>query len=306
MDRTSGTPAWFYDTAADGEAAQFHGEPLLIGDTIVVPSDTDGDGHLYCFDAQTGEVRWKVRFRHGVATTPLLVSDRVVVVSATGEVAAIDPKTGSVAWKVAPAGPLTPLPFVPSPARARGRIFVADNVGKVFALDGSNGKTVWSTPLAGRANTALTLVGNRIVIGTSDGFLNWIDADSGAIAKRVRLTGFAYGTPISAPPLLFVLAGGTKSKLLALDAKSGAVRWEQETPKEWTTYRPLVTGSVVIVGTEDKDLCAFNRTDGTRRWCRPVGQIPRGLGTSAAGDMLYVGSLAGKVQVYRLGKRDVE
>ena len=96
------------------------------------------------------------------------------------------------------------------------------------------------------------------------------------------------------------------SKLLALDAKSGAVRWEQETAKEWTTYRPLVTGSVVIAGTQDKDLCAFNRSDGTRRWCRPVGQIPRGLGTSAAGDTLYVGSLSGKVQVYRLGKSDVE
>ena len=307
MDRTTGTPAWRYDTRADGEAAQFHGEPLLIGDAIVVPSDTDrGDGHLYCFDAKTGEVRWKVSFGHGIATTPLLVSDRIVVVSAEGEVAAIDPKTGNVVWKVSPAGALKPLPYVFSPVTARGRIFVADNIGKVFSLDGSNGKTVWSTALAGRPNTSLTLVDNAIVVGTSDGFLNWIDAASGTIAQRVRLTSFPYGTPIFRPPLLFVLAGESKSKLLALDAKSGAVRWEQETPKEWTTYRPLVFGSVVIVGTQDKDLCAFNRSDGTRRWCRPVGQIPRGLGVSAAGDTLYVGSLSGKVQVYRLGKPDVE
>lgn len=251
-------------------------------------------------------MRWKVRFKHGVATTPLLVSGRVVVVSAEGEVAAIDPKTGSMAWKVAPAGPLKSLTYLASPVTARGRIFFADNVGKVFALDASNGKTVWSTPLAARANSSLVLVGNTIVVGTSDNFLNWINAGSGAIAQRVRLTSFPYGTLISSSPLLFVLVGETKSKLLALDAKSGAVRWEQETPKEWTTYRPLVTGSVVIVGTQDKDLCAFNRSDGTQRWCRPVGQIPRGLGTSAASDTLYVGSLSGKVQVYRLGKSDVE
>ena len=95
LDRTKGTPAWRYDTTADGEAAQFHGEPLLIGDTIIVPSDTEGDGHLYCFNAKTGDVRWKVRFKHGITTSPLLVSGRIVVVSAEGEVAAIDPKTGN-------------------------------------------------------------------------------------------------------------------------------------------------------------------------------------------------------------------
>jgi outer membrane protein assembly factor BamB len=306
LHRTNGTPAWLYDTKADGKAAQFHGELLLIGDTIVVPSDTDGDGHLYCFNAKTGDVQWKVPFKHGVGTTPLLVSGRIVVVSAEGEVAAIDPKTGHVEWKVSPAGQLQSLTYLASPATALGHIVVADNVGKVFALDGSNGKTIWSASLAAHANTSFVLIGGTIVIGTSDRFLNWIDAGSGAIARRVRLAALPYGTLISSPPFLFVLVQGTTSKLLALDAKSGAVRWEQETAKEWTTYRPLVTGSVVIVGTEDKDLCAFNRSDGTRRWCRPVGQIPRGLGVSAAGDTLYVGSLSGKVQVYRISKSDVE
>ena len=75
------------------------------------------------------------------------------------------------------------LTYLASPVTARDRIFVADNVGKVFALDGSNGKTIWSAPLAARANTSLVLIGKMIVIGTSDGFLNWIDAGSGAIAN---------------------------------------------------------------------------------------------------------------------------
>ena len=62
---------------------------------------------------------------------------------------------------------------------------------------------------------------------------------------------------------------------------------------------PLVTGSTVIVGSEEKDLCAFNRDDGALRWCRSVGQIPRGLGISADG-ILYVGSLSGVVQAFRI------
>src|SRR5258708_38406521 len=89
LNRGNGKPKSSYDTKADGEAAQFHGELLLIGDTIVVPTDTDGDGHLYAFDVETGDMRWKVAFKFGVATTPLLVSGRVVVAAANGEVAAI-------------------------------------------------------------------------------------------------------------------------------------------------------------------------------------------------------------------------
>jgi outer membrane protein assembly factor BamB len=304
LDRTKGTPIWSYDTKADGEAAQFHGELLLIGDTIVVPTDTDGDGNVYGFDVRTGDMRWKLPFKFGVATTPLLVSGRVIVAAANGDVAAIEPKTGKIAWKVSPAGPIKQSPNVPSPAAIGGRVLVADNTGKMFGLDASSGKTVWTTPLAALPNTSLTVIGKSVVVGTVDNFLNWIEPDSGAITRRTRLTGFGFGTVISAPPLLLVLVKGSTAKLVALDAETGALRWEKETPREWETFRPRVTGSVVIAGNEEKEVCAFNRSDGALRWCRSIGQIPRGLGT--AGDTLYVGTLSGKVQVYRIAKTDTQ
>jgi outer membrane protein assembly factor BamB len=139
--------------------------------------------------------------------------------------------------------------------------------------------------LSARANTSVALVGKNLVLGTTDGFLIWIDTDSGAITKRIKLPGFPYGTLISASSQLFALVKGTTAKLISLDPMTGVVGWERETPKEWTTFRPLVTDSVVIVGSEAKDLCAFNQADGAVRWCRDVGQVPRGLGVS--GDALY-------------------
>ena len=103
--------------------------------------------------------------------------------------------------------------------------------------------------------------------------------------------------------MLYVLTAGGKGNLIALDAESGTVKWKRDTPKEWTTYRPLVTGSTVIVGSEEKDLCAFDRTSGEVRWCRSVGQVPRGLGISSDG-ILYVGSLSGMVQAFRISTAD--
>jgi outer membrane protein assembly factor BamB len=299
LDRTTGNPIWLYDTSADGSPAQFHGEPLVLGERVVIPSDADPAGHLYAFDTASGELLWKLPFRQGVATTPLFIDGRVVAVSAEGEVFAADPKKGEIIWKKSPAGRLAPQPFIPSPASARKRVFFADNTTKIFALDAATGATLWSKVLPARVNTALVVVGTSLVLGTADGYMNWIAMESGAVKKRVLLAeGHPYGTPILSPPLLFVLAAGAKGNLLALDAESGAIRWKRETPKEWSTYRPLVTGSTVIVGSEQKDLCAFDRTSGSTRWCRSVGQVPRGLGISNDG-VLYVGSLSGVVQAFK-------
>jgi len=300
LDRTTGIPIWLYDTSADGSAAQFHGEPLPLGDRVIIPTDSDPKGHLYSFDIASGDLLWKVAFNQGISATPLLVDGRVLAVSAEGEVVAVDPKNGAAVWHEVPAGTLKPLPYTPSPAFAANRLFVADNTTKLFSLNTATGATLWSKTLPARVSTALVVVGKTLVLGTEDGYLNWMAVDSGDVKKRIRLEeGRPYGTPILAPPLLFVLAAGAKGTLVALDAESGATRWKQETPKEWTTYRPLVNGSTVIVGSTEKNLCAFDRSSGETRWCHSIGQTPRGLGISSDG-ILYVGSLSGVVQAYRM------
>jgi outer membrane protein assembly factor BamB len=55
---------------------------------------------------------------------------------------------------------------------------------------------------------------------------------------------------------------------------------------------------MVIAGSADKTLCAFDRTSGEKRWCRSIGQTPRGLGIASDGT-IYVGSLSGVVQAFR-------
>src|SRR5438445_5812390 len=95
----TGSPIWRYDTKADGSAAEFHGEPLLIGGHVVIPTDSDPKGHIYSFDAASGDLLWKLAFNQGVATTPLLIAGRVVAVSAEGEAVSLDPKNGAVVWQ---------------------------------------------------------------------------------------------------------------------------------------------------------------------------------------------------------------
>ncbi len=298
LRRDTGDPLWRYDATADGPGPQFHGEPLLRGGAIIVATDAEANGYVYSFDALTGKVLWKVPFKGGVGTTPLWVGEKLVVAAADGSVAAIDPSTGHVVWRVNPAGTITEQTGLPSPATADGLIFVTDTLGTVFALDGASGRTVWRTSLSRRVNTSLLVVGKTLLGGTMDGYLYRLAARSGEVEEGVKLAGIPYGTLISSPPLLLMLVKGDNANLVALETATGKVRWQRATSKEWTTYRPLVAGANVIVGSEDRDLCVFRLMDGAQHWCHAIGQIPRGLGMSADG-ILYVGTLAGRVSAYR-------
>ncbi len=54
---------------------------MLIGDNVIMPSDAEPAAHLYSFDARNGELRWKVKFDYGVATTPIAASDGALIVA---------------------------------------------------------------------------------------------------------------------------------------------------------------------------------------------------------------------------------
>jgi len=120
--------------------------------------------------------------------------------------------------------------------------------------------------------------------------------------RSIPAGGMPYGTLVVAPPLLLALVNGKPARLVALDLATHQVRWERTAEREWTTMKPLAHDGAVIAGTEEKTLCAFALADGATRWCTPVPQIPRGLGT--AGGMLYVGTLNGKVLAYRIRTGD--
>lgn len=296
LDRASGKPVWTYDTAEDGPRAQFHGEALLAGDTLVLPSDAEPSASLYAFDAATGEVRWRVEVEGGVATTPLLAGRSVIAASATGKLMRIDLESGKAAFTVAPAGERPSIPYIPSPAADAKRVYFASNDAKLFALDLATGAVVWKKELPARINTSLALHGGALYAGAA-GALYAFDPSTGEVRRSIPAGGMPYGTLVVTPPLLLALVNGKPARLVALDLATNQVRWERTAEREWTTMKPLVHDGTVIAGTEEKTLCAFALADGATRWCAPVPQIPRGLGT--AGGMLYVGTLNGKVLAYR-------
>ena len=76
---------WQYDISKDGDQRQFHGDPLIADELVVI--GTDGNiGHVYAFERYTGIVRWKYRVNErGVASDIVRLGDSVYAVTLGNE-----------------------------------------------------------------------------------------------------------------------------------------------------------------------------------------------------------------------------
>ncbi|KZN22905.1 Pyrrolo-quinoline quinone [Haladaptatus sp. R4] len=110
-------------------------------------------------------------------------------------------------------------------------------------------------------------------------------------------------SPVVANGTLFVatgLPGGHSADengvVLALDAARGKIQWSATLPKGGSGT-PAVADGLVIVGSNDRALTAFDTASGSVRW-RTTTSAP--VGTPAvAGDHVYVGDGHGSVHAFR-------
>lgn len=167
---------------------------------------------LSSWDAATGAPRWAniSAATLAVNASPLVVGDTTYVVSARGDLSALDRANGRRRWSVA----LTPGGFdwgysvVATPAYADGRLFVATQWHWLLAIDAATGAVRWRLPARGgplnfahyRAATtgfiaSPVVTGDVVWVGHPDGTLAAHDVRDGA--ERFHL---ALGAPIVSAP----------------------------------------------------------------------------------------------------------
>ncbi len=165
-------------------------------------------------------------------------------------------------------------------------------------LDGwgeSGPDMIWKKPL-GSGFSGMTIAGGRLFTlfgGESDGgrreFAGSFDLETGSERWRVELgeefeDEFGNGpraTPTHEAGMVYAL--GSRGRLLALDADSGAVRWEKDFPADFGSEvprwgfssSPLVEGDLLLVeigGGEGKAFAALDKSDGAVRWTTQDGE----------------------------------
>lgn len=156
---------------------------------------------------------------------PAIDGDEIFIASVDGGIAALNKKTGKKLWKR-----YHELNISGGVGVASTQLYVGTADGELVVLDRLNGEELWRAPVSGEVLGAPAGNGRVVVVQTYSGLVHGFDAETGKrmwtyTSQVPRLT--MRGT--SSPQIVrgVALVGLANGRLIALDADTGAVRWEQ-------------------------------------------------------------------------------
>ena len=159
-----------------------------------------------------------------------------------------------------------PEGVVGSPVLVRGAIVFLTAGDKLRAADATTGKLLWE--LASDLAPGLAAAGDSIYARERGGRLLAVDVRTGKSKPKAKFgaTGI-HGPATVAGGVIYVR--GLDDVLRALDAETGARKWQAKLPEAMPDHAaPVVAGESVYVGTRGGSVCALDRRTGERKWAR--------------------------------------
>ena len=226
---------------------------------------------------------WRVQTGGPVRSSPALIGDAVYIGGTDGRVYAIDLTSGATRWTATVGSALASTPTV-----SRNRVFVGARGNLVIALDAQSGKEVWrartGTDIAAHAggehwdyfSSSPVLVEQTVIVGSGDGQLHALRAESGTAMWTFKADGRIRGSPRVKDG--FVVFGTIRGSVYAVSAADGRERWRFETDgfridsaaagfdRTSVLAPPAFADDLVFIGGRDGRFYALSMTDGRERW----------------------------------------
>ncbi|HUK21055.1 MAG TPA: PQQ-binding-like beta-propeller repeat protein [Gemmatimonadales bacterium] len=208
-------PSWHVSV---GRAVR--GAPAITESVIAVGT---ADRQVALVDRSSGQVLWRAGLHGTIHGGPLIDGDRVYVAteaSPSGRVYALGLKDGRVVWSTETGGIEAGL------AIEGDSLYAGTETGHIMRLETREGKVQWQRQLAGaiRADPVPGPAG-LAVITTAD-TLYLLDAESGAVRRRVALPGTVLAPPALSQTGIHLFAGTTAGHLLAINLIDGTFSWD--------------------------------------------------------------------------------
>lgn len=268
----------------------------------------DDEGCLFAFRIESGQPVWKNSSALGNWRVHQIVAvdQGLVLVGPTDPgnlpvpdkaVLALDALTGVERWRKHLA-----VRHISDPLIAGDSVIIALSDGYAAALRLADGALRWREPVAGASLAAPAQADDLVIFGGDKGILTARRIDDGSLAWTFSVqesstwgNSFPYGAMFAAGT---VYATCWNRRCYALDAETGALRWESEpTIKRPALTAPVLGDNALYFCGHDRYVYCLAADTGQRLWTRQFSR-PAEIAPLLAGGALLVA--AGDRCIYRL------
>ncbi len=197
---------------------------------------------------------------------PVVTGDALLVQSARGQVALVDPDAGTVAWRF-PAEEDGANPLYATPIVDGSTFYLAGYDGLVRRMDLVNGAPVetWKVQIDDRIVATPVLDGDTLFIPTEHGRIERLNVTSQALAEPIKTEGRrVWGGPVLANGTLY-LGDLDRGVTMAVNPVSGETIWEQGAVGA-SSADLVAAGDTLYVSSFDRSLHALEIGTGAERW----------------------------------------
>ncbi|HUY82371.1 MAG TPA: PQQ-binding-like beta-propeller repeat protein [Acidobacteriaceae bacterium] len=298
----------------------------------------DDNGYTYALNAITGKLIWSHYGWNMNMSNPLVDGDRVIVSTGNAyfnyaktmqyvrgkrtvrgpglnSIYALDRTTGREIWAFH-----TPGEIMPTPVDLDGFLYVGTGDGHVYKVSVATGKLAWKTNIVSFVSMSSPVAGdgNIFVGGTYPNYFYALDQKTGKIAWKTTIpglvaTGISDCTPAYANGIVVqeaTIESGDPANpvanvLLALDAKTGKLLWQQRmsngpVPPAMKTATPMITHGVVYEGSPvTGNYHAFDLRTGKKLWTVHLGSQIR-AGAAVLDGVAYIPYHSGDIAAIRI------
>ena len=247
IDAVSGNVLWKNDTGHPVFAA------VGVNEGIAVVAHDNGD--VIALGVVDGELVWRASIKRQISAIPVTGKGRVVVRTADGLVIGLDSESGNIEWQVKRAVPSLSIHGDSMPAISGDVVLVGLSSGKLIANNVISGRDYWETDISyirgrnemerlGDADTPPIIRSNTVFAGNYQGSVVAIQLLDAQLIWRKNIST---RLPIAITNGLLVITEEL-GQVIALDADSGDILWQQTAFQGHGVSQPVIIGNRIIIG----------------------------------------------------------
>ena len=188
LNELDGSTVWTYQYTVPALTLRGASRPVLAQGLVIAGLD-NGKLQLLALDSGTLVGERRIAPPRGrtdlerlvdIDAEPRLLGSELYVAAYQGNVSALDLSGGQLLWN-------RDFSSYSGLDVDASQLYITDAEGAVWALDRRSGSGLWKqTDLSGRRLSAPALSGRYVIVGDFEGYLHWLDKNSGRIIGRVR------------------------------------------------------------------------------------------------------------------------